>query len=177
VLPSVRAPAVEADWSIRMTNLGGPFLVRLVNLPDSWMLDAVRIGERDITDTPWDVPTGGVEITDLQIVITEKAGRVSGSVAGPDGAPTGDAAIVVFSDNPAHWLAGSRFVRSTRPTADGTFTITGLPAGNYLAVARDSVIDGEWESPEFLKRAAEDAVRVTLARGGSETVALKVAQR
>jgi hypothetical protein len=177
VLPTVRVPAVEADWSLRMANVGGPFLIRLVNLPDSWMLDAVRLGERDITDTPWDVPTGGLEITDLQIVITDKVGSVSGSVSGPDGEPTRDAAIVVFSDDPAHWLAGSRFVRSTRPTADGTFTISGLPAGNYLAVAHDSVMDGEWESAEFLKRAADNAVRVALSSGGSETVALKVSPR
>jgi hypothetical protein len=177
VLPTVRVPAVESDWSVRMTTVGGPFLFRLVNLPESWMVDAVRVGEREITDAPWDVPTGGMEISDLQIVITQKSGSVSGSVIGGDDEPTRNATIVVFSDDPAHWMTGSRFVRSTRPTAEGTFTISGLPAGSYLAVARDAVMEGEWESAEFLTRAAEDAVRVTLSRGGSETVALKVSPR
>jgi hypothetical protein len=174
VLPTVRLPAVDNDWTVRMTNVGGPFLFRMNNLPDTWMLHSVRVGERDITDVPWEVPTGGVDITDVRIVITQKTGRVSGSVVGPNDEPARDATIVVFSEESADWIAGSRFLRSTRPTADGSFNITGLPSGTYFAVARDAVMDGEWESREFLKRAAEDAVRVTLAPGESTTVSLKV---
>jgi hypothetical protein len=41
-------------------------------------------------------------------------------------------------------------------------------------IAREFVADGEWESKEFLEAARQDAVRVTLARGGTESIALKL---
>jgi hypothetical protein len=165
---------VDNDWSFRMTGLGGPFLFRVVGLPDTWMLDAVRLGELDITDMPYDVPTGGREISDLQIVITSKVGRISGSVAAADGSPSPDATVILFPEDASLWMGGSRYVRSTRPTAEGTFTITSLPAGTYLAVARDLVIDGQWENKEFLESSRADAVRVTLSPGDAATIALKV---
>jgi hypothetical protein len=177
VLPTVRVPAVDNDWTFRLANLGGPFLFRVQGLPEAWMLDAVRLGEIDITDVPYDVPTGGREITDLQIVITKKVGNLSGSVAAADGSPAPDATVVVFSEDPALWIGGSRFVKSARLTAEGTFTITGLPAGTYLAVARDFLIDGQWENKEFLESSRADAVRVTLSPGDAATIALKVPPR
>ncbi len=146
----------------------------MVGLPDTWMLDSVKIGERDITDTPYDVPTGGLDISDLQIVLTRKVGTVTGSVVSVDGKPTRDATVVLFAEDASLWHAPSRYVRSTRPTADGTFSITGLPGGTYLAVVREFIADGEWESKEFLDAARQDGIRVTLSRGGTESITLKL---
>jgi hypothetical protein len=174
VLPTVRVPAVNNDWTVQMNNVGGAFKFRMVGLPDGWMLDSVKIGERDVTDTAYDVPTGGLEISELQIVLTRKVSTVTGDIVTVDGKPTRDATIVLFAEDASLWGAPSRFVRSTRPTADGTFSITGLPGGTYLAVAREFVTDGEWETKDFLEAARQDGVRVTLTRGGSETVTLKL---
>lgn len=173
VLPTVRVPGVDNDWTVRMTSVGGPFVFRLVGLPDEWMLQSVTVGERDITDAPWDVPATGAEIADMQFVITRSVGSVTGSVTSADGKPTPDATVVLFAEDPALWTVASRFVRSTRPGADGRFAITGLPAGTYLAVVREFVADGEWESREFLDAARESALRVTLANGGSALLELR----
>jgi hypothetical protein len=173
-LPTVRSPGVDNDWTLRMTDLAGPFLFRVTNLPKTWMLESVRLGDKDITDVPFDVPAGGVEISDLQLVLTQTVGRVSGTVATADGKPTANAIVVLFAEDASQWTVASRFVRSTRPTADGTFTISGLPGGTYLAVAREYVMDGEWESREFLAAARDDAVRVTLSRGETAKVSLKL---
>jgi 5-hydroxyisourate hydrolase-like protein (transthyretin family) len=174
VLPRVAVPGVDNDWTITMTGMGGPFVFRMVNLPESWMLDSVRLGDKDITDAPYEVPTGGLEIGDMQFVLTQRAGTVTGSVVTADGKPTADATVVLFAEDASQWTVASRFVRSTRPTADGAFKITGLPGATYLAIAREYVMDGEWEAKEFLEAARQDAVRVTLPRGGNESVALKV---
>ena len=138
------------------------------------MLDAVRLGERDITDETYDFPATGGALTDLQFVLTTKVGSVNGSVVNADGKPTRDATVVLFADDPSLWTLASRFVRSTRPTADGRFSMTGLPGGSYLAIAREFIADGEWESKEFLEAARQDAVRLTLERGGTASVDLKV---
>ena len=174
VLPTIRVPAVDNDWTIRMNNVGGAFVFRMVGLPETWMLDNVRIGERDITDTPYDVPTGGLDISDLQITLTRKVGTVTGSVVTVDDKPTRDATVVLFAEDAALWGAPSRYVRSTRPTMDGAFSITGLPGGTYLAVVREFVADGEWETKEYLEAARQDGVRVTLSRGGTESITLKL---
>ena len=174
VLPTVRVPGVDNDWSIKMTSVGGPFVFRMVNLPEAWMLDAVRVGDNDVTDGPFDVPADGREISDMQFVLTQRVGTINGSVVTSDGKPTGNATVVVFAEDASQWTIASRFVRSTRPTADGTFKVAGLPGATYLAVAREFVMDGEWETKEFLEAARQDAVRVTLARGGTESVALRI---
>ncbi|MDO8680011.1 MAG: carboxypeptidase-like regulatory domain-containing protein, partial [Acidobacteriota bacterium] len=175
VKPTVRLPAVNNDWTFSLSNVGGPFMFRVQGLPPGWMLDAVRIGDRDITDVPFDVPTGGKEVSGLQIVITEKVGKIGGTVVTADrGAPASDATVVVFSEDEDHWIFGSRLVRSARPASDGTYTIAGLPAGNYLVVARQTMMDGEWESPEFLAAAKPDGVRIELAAGESSKADVKV---
>lgn len=174
VLPTVRVVNPDPDWSFKFSNLGGPFLFRMLALPPGWALGAVRLGERDITDTPWDVPTGGREIDGLKIVVTQKAGRISGSVATSDGRPTAAATVLVFADDDKLWVSGSRFVRSVRPDRDGRFAITGLPAGTYRATARAFVEDGQWEDRAFLEELRDLAARVILAEGGAETVTLKL---
>lgn len=174
VLPTVYVNGVNTDWSFKLSNLGGPFMFRIRGVPEDWTLGAVRLGDKEITDTPWDVPTGGQEISGLQLVLTRQIGKVTGTVLDDRGAPTSAATVVVFPDEPDLWIPGSRFVRVTRPAAEGQFSITGLPAGTYRAIAREFVEEGQWEDRTFLEQLRDDAVRFVLAAGGTETIALKV---
>ena len=151
---------------------------RMLALPEGWALGAVRLGERDITDTPWDVPTGGRQIDGLKFVLTRKVGRIAGAVTGSDGKPTASATVLIFADDDKLWMPGSRFVRSVRPDRDGRFTVSGLPAGTYRAIAREFVETGQWEDRAFLEEIRDQALRVLLSEGGAETVTLKLpAQR
>jgi protocatechuate 3,4-dioxygenase beta subunit len=174
VLPTVRVPAINADWTFTLNNLGGPFLFRLSGFPDDWILDSVRLNDEDLTDVPFDVPTGQRQISGLRIAITKDAGRIAGTVATPKGTPTADAFVVAFPEDERHWMFGSRFVRTARPTTEGNYVISGLPQGEYLLVAEPELMEGEWESREYLKRASSRATRATLSRGESITVDLTV---
>jgi hypothetical protein len=174
VLPTVRVASFEPDWSFKMQGLGGPFLFRVLGLPDGWALGAVRLDDKDITDVPWDVPTGGRQIGGLKIVLTRKIGRISGSVVDEANRPTTNAAIVVFADDETLWMPGSRFVRTMRPDRDGRFAMTGLPPGTYRAIAREYVEEGQWEDPAFLEAARDAAVKFILDEGSLHTLTLKV---
>jgi hypothetical protein len=174
VLPTVRAVSVDTDWSFKLTNVGGPFLFRLMGLPNDWMLGSVWFGDKEITDSPWDVPTGGRELKGLTMVVTQKVGRVSGIVVDADGKPTSAAVVVVFADDPDLWIPGSRFTRTTRPDSNGEFSITALPGGSYRAIARAFIEDGLWEAADFLEEARADALAFTLSEGGTETITLKL---
>jgi hypothetical protein len=174
VLPTVRVPAINSDWTFTLRSMGGPFIFRLSGFPDDWMLDAVMLNDDDITDAPFDVPTGGKQIAGLRIVITKDVGVIDGTVTEKEAAST-DAIVVVFPEEERHWVYGSRFIRIARPTAGGAYSIRGLPAGDYLVVAERELMEGEWEDREYLKAATARATKVALKRGGSESVDLKVA--
>ena len=59
-----------------------------------------------------------------------------------------------------------------RPDQDGRFKITGLPPGEYYAVAVDRLEPGQSGDPEFLERVRGRAVSLTLREGETRTVDL-----
>ena len=160
--------APQANWSFRMTNLDGRYVFRVTDLPDEWMLKSVTLGGRDVTDAPLAIDRGGSDVTGLQIVLSRKGGKVSGEVVDEAGTPAPDSTVILFADNPLLWGAGSRYVRATRPDSRGRFSITGLPTAAYRLVARDYVLDGQWEDPEFLQNALRNASRVEVTEGTAE---------
>ena len=65
-------------------------------------------------------------------------------------------------------------MRATRPGADGRFSLVGLPPSTYRAIVRDFIEDGQWEDPAFLESLRDEATRVVLGEGASETLVLKL---
>ena len=175
VLPQWAAPgesAVRPDWTFRVGNVEGPHLFRVTNLPSEWMLRAVTLGGREITDLPLTLTRGAPDVDGLQVVLSRKGAKISGDVADVGGAPAPDVTVIVFAESPAQWGLGSRFVRATRPDDSGRFSIAGLPAAAYRIAARSVVADGQWEDREFLLQLMKDAVRVELVESGAATIKL-----
>jgi hypothetical protein len=164
---------VEPDWTFALKNLGGPFVFRLDGLPEDWMVASVKLGEKDITDTPWDVPTGGKTFEPLTITITQRIGRLSGTVTNDEGKAVTDATVVLFPEDDNLWMVDSRFIRTARPDRNGRFSVAGLPAGNYLAIAREFVDDGQWFDRRFLESVRDAAARLSIAEGGSTHIVLR----
>jgi hypothetical protein len=61
-----------------------------------------------------------------------------------------------------------------RPDTEGRFSISGLPAGTYRAIARSLIEEGEWEDRKFLEDARDGALKFELTEGGSETISVKL---
>jgi len=79
------------------------------------------------------------------------------------------------------WGRQSRYVKAALCAADGTFSISGLPAAEYLIAAVDRIQNmngaGEWQDPEVLAALVVDATRVTLTDGQTATVSAKLVVR
>ena len=60
--------------------------------------------------------------------------------------------ILVFSSDRKHWTPGSRRVRMTRPATDGSFSVKGLPPGEYFLAALTDLETGEWNDPALLEQ-------------------------
>jgi hypothetical protein len=99
---------------------------------------------------------------------------VTGRIVTADGKPSNDATIIVFAQDPERWAPGSRFIRSARPRSDGSFSITGLVPGSYRALARQYVIDGQWENSEFLSTVVRDAVSLSVQSDQPAVIELKL---
>jgi hypothetical protein len=165
---------IRPDWTFRSASLDGAYLFRIVGLPDDWMLHSVRAGGADITDRPFEVARGGPDIRGVEIFLSRQGARITGAIETASGAPAPDSTVVVFADDSNLWTVGSRFVRAVRPDSDARFSVAGLPSGAYRVIARDLVLEGQWEDPAFLQGLVKRAVRVELGEGAVETVQLRL---
>lgn len=165
---------VTREWTFRYSNLIGPYLFRIDGLPDDWLLARVTANGGDVTDIPLDVGPGRAVIGPLQITITSQTATLSGTVMNADGQATADATVVAFAADRSRWSIASRFIKAGRPQADGTFTISGLAPGRYLAIARESIMDGQWEAPAYLSEHADSATPFEARAGETATVALRL---
>jgi hypothetical protein len=97
--------------------------------------------------------------------MTNRQSDVSGLVTNTRGEAVKDYSVVVFAQDRERWKPGSRYLRSSRPDQDGRFKATGLPPGQYYAVALTYIEPGDASDPEFLERVSQKAVRFSLNEG------------
>lgn len=162
--------SARPDGTFVVPGLAGWWLVRLRGLPPGLSLQSVMASGLDVTDD-------GVEISQdiegVDIAITTKPTRVTGTVTDANGAPTRDYAVIVFSEDSRQWARLlTRHVVSANPGADGRFTVTGLPAGRYFAAAVAELEQGQWASPEHLQQLRARATSFSLSDGEARTLAL-----
>jgi protocatechuate 3,4-dioxygenase beta subunit len=167
------ARAVQDDGSFTVQNVFGRARFQ-VTMPEGWMLKSVRHAGRDITDATLELKSGE-QLSGVEILITNRLTEVNGTVVDQQNAPVGEATVLVFPADPERWYENSRATRATRPDQQGRWQLKGLPAGEYLAVARDYIEVDAWQDPEFLEALRKEATRVTIAEGAARSVPLKVA--
>lgn len=165
---------VTPQWTFRYTNLIGPYLFRVDGLPDDWLIARVTANGRDVTDIPLDIGPNRDAVGPLQITISGKGATVTGQVTGADGTPAPDATVIVFAADSSRWSLASRYIKVGRPQADGRFTIAGLAPAPYLVIARESIADGQWEDPSFLRTLVDAAQSFEARAGETATVTLRL---
>ena len=133
----------------------------------------MRLSGTDITDSGIDLRPEQ-EISGLEVEMTNHPSEVAGIVHDLTGSPSRASTVVVFARDREHWRSGTRYVTAGRPDQNGRYRIRGLPAGEYYAVAVDSVEDGQWTDPEFLDRMREPAATIVIDDAAITRLDLKV---
>jgi hypothetical protein len=145
----------------------------MVNPPPGWFVRAVMHDGHDVIDSGLDFRPGQ-RVEGLEVLLTQRATELSGSVTDTSAKPTRDYVVVAYSPDPGPWGYNSRYIRPIRPNQDGRFSVKGLPPGEYLVVALEYLEPGEEGDPEQLERWRPHATGVTLKDGESKQVDLRV---
>jgi Carboxypeptidase regulatory-like domain len=164
---------IRDDWTFEVGAMSGLRVVA-VSTRSNWILKRATLNGLDVTDTVLDFRDH--DVNGLELELTTRVTTLAGTVVGTDGKPISDFSVAVFSEDETKWNLWSRYVTVARPSANGAFTVRGLPAGNYVAVGIPASVGGEWQDPEFLRklRFNSDAARFSLGDGATATVKVTV---
>jgi hypothetical protein len=168
------AGRVGQDGAFELRGLAGPQMIRVQGLPAGWALRSVTLDGIDVSDVPYDFKPGN-NVTGLLITLTDRLSEITGSVRDGRGQPLADYVIVAFSEDSKLWGAQSRFVQTTRPNQNGTFSIKGLPPGRYLAAVVPSLENGLQNDPAVLEQLRARAQNFSLTEGQTLNLNLEMA--
>jgi hypothetical protein len=169
-------PRTNADGSFSSTVRSGRVRVELVNPPSGWFLSRVLQGDRDVTDTGIELDPAET-IDNVRVLVTRRVTTVTGVVLDSSRRQSRDYSVVLFARDRSLWTFRSRYVVSVRPDQQGTFTIKGMPGGDYLIAAIDHLEQGEGHDPEFLDAIRARSQSVSLEPGALEQLTLTLTRR
>ena len=95
---------------------------------------------------------------------------MTGTVTNSQGQAVSDYTLIVYPTDQRYWLPQSRRIRSVRPATDGTFTLTGLPAGEYRIAPELDPEPGSWFDASFLQQLDSTSQRFSLTDGEKKTL-------
>jgi hypothetical protein len=162
---------VADDGAFELRGVLGHQILRVAGAPSGWTLKTVTLNGQDITDTGFEFKPGN-NITGVVVTLSDKSTDLSGTVRNARGDLSTDYVLVVFPPDPKLWNGQSRYIRTARPNQDGAFSLKGLPPGQYLAVAVDSLENGAQYNPELLQQLRQTAKAFSLSEGQQLTLEL-----
>lgn len=142
----------------------GRRLIRASQIPAPWSLERVVQRGRDITDIPIDVQQGQ-KLQDVELIFTDTAPSVAGTVRSASDRPIVDGLVVVFPVDRSLWRPASRHIRSARTDWQGHYDIGPLPPGEYLIASAGDFEEADIFERETLDQISPKAIPVTLSAG------------
>lgn len=171
-------PTLTDDFAFEIKTRPGriglrPFMPPASNGGTSWQLKAVRVNGVDVTDSGADVGAEGAR--DIEIEMTNRTQKISGTVTDTSGSSIRDFTVALFSQNRQQWAEpmGRRFAIA-RPGEAGGFTVATLPPGEYFAIALPQLDMNDWQDPERLESLSRLATPFVLAPGDTRTLELRL---
>ncbi|HEV2425543.1 MAG TPA: carboxypeptidase-like regulatory domain-containing protein [Terriglobia bacterium] len=161
---------VRPDGSFTLENVpAGNYRLNVSGYPEGYYLKAVRFGGGDVLDTGLSVDaTSGA--AQLDILLSAGGSSVSGTVMN-DGKPA-QATVLLVPDPPHRDREDLYSVKSTK--SDGSFSMPGLPPGDFKLFAFEDLDPGLMGDPSLLQPYESKGSAVHLDQGQKQTVQLEL---
>jgi hypothetical protein len=165
---------MDDDLRFYASDVFGPQLVRVTELPAGWAVKAVTLAGTDITD----VPTVFKPEHDgqLHVVLSARASTLEGAIRNEGNSPPGDATVYVFSEDRSSWLMSSPRTHKSDTGENGKFSVGGLSAGRYyaIAVAREGFRPGANPGDAFFDLLSKEATPFVIGDDERRTLDLRL---
>ncbi len=139
---------MRQDGSFEIDQVGeGDYRVQLWELPEDVYLKSAQLAGEDVLDSGLRVsrkqPPGL-----LELVLSANGGRIDGGVM-KDQQPFSGARVILIPEPSRRTL--DRFYKETSTDQYGRFTLRGIVPGDYKLFAWETVEEGAYRSPDFLR--------------------------
>jgi len=161
----------KPDGTFTVANVSAAKLrLHVMGMPESAYLKSVRMGPQEMAGGVIDLSGGAGG--PIEISVSAKAGQVSGTVKDAKQEPAGNAMVVLVPDSSRR----EQFQLFKQITADqnGSFTLKGLPPGEYTLFSWESIEDGAWQDPAVLLKYEINGTKVRVQGSGSATAEVKM---
>jgi len=165
---------VKDDGTFKVTGLGpNKYAVNFNLLPAGAYVKSVRFAGQDVTHSLLDMSSmaGGT----LDIMLSDKAADVSGSVQNDKGEPMPGVQVTLWpkTADPGNTTS----IKQANTDQNGGFKFTSLAPGDYYVAAWEELDAGLAQSPDFLKNFTGDGSAVKLGEGAHESLQAKMVGR
>lgn len=142
----------------------------------SWTLKSALLNGRDLADVLIDVKPGQ-DLNGLTITYTDRPTEIAGTLVDASNRPVTRYSIVAVTVDRSLWHPNARRIRAAAPATNGSFSISGLPAGEYAIAAVEDVEASDLADPAFLSQVLAASVKIAIADGEKKTQNLRVESR
>ena len=165
---------MDDDFRFYASDVFGPQLVRVTELPPGWAVKAVTLAGIDITDVP--TTFKAEHDGQLHVVLSSRASTLEGTVRDDGTSPAGDATVYVFTEDRDGWRISSPRTHKSDTGENGKFSVGGLAAGRYyaIAVAREGFRPVANPGEAFFDLLSREATPFVVGDGERRTLELRL---
>ena len=167
------APA-KTDGTFVLSNVGpDSYTVGVAGAPDNCYLKSIRMGPQEIGDDTVDLGRG--DSGPLEVLLSPAGGQVYADVVNAKQQAGAGAEVVLIPDPPRR--GRTDLYQSATADQRGNVILRGIAPGPYRLYAWESVEDGAWLDPDFLRNYENQGQAVTIGENSREGVQLNLISR
>ena len=160
---------VQEDGSFQLDDVGADrYTIAVNNLPEGFYLKSMRSANLDVLADGLEIAAGSP--APLDVVVSSKAGQVSGTVLDPRTQKAAPGMTVVLVPGEKDRRNRESFYRSATTDAAGGFAFKSLTPGEYRVYSWEEAEFGAWMDPEFLKPQESRGEPVSIQEGARQAV-------
>jgi hypothetical protein len=172
------APAIVRTGPIPAPNLDGTFVLGSlgpgdyklnVTKPADFYVKQARYGSSDILGRTFSIQRPGTD--SLHVVLSAFGGRIDGTVEDERAQPVRGVEVVLVPDRARDRIDLYQQIRTDQ---SGSFTMRGIPPGDYKLFAWDDIEPFAFFDPDILRRAEPNATPVRVVESSKERVNVRL---